>query len=78
MALPAYVKTPQHLLDLMRHEFDRRGIMFSKAMASKMVGGECRLERLVKSGEVRMEKPTAAQNGKWFCNGGDVIRHMNL
>lgn len=78
MSLPSHITDPQYLLELMRFTFDKRGITFSKAMAAKIVGGECRLEKLVSLGEIRMDKPTAKQNGKWFCNGGDVIRHIKL
>ena len=58
--------------------FSKLGITFSKAVAAKIVGGEHRLEKLVREGEIRMEKPTAKQNGKWFCNGGDVIQNIKL
>ena len=78
MSLPKHITDPQYLLDLIRFTFDKRGITFSKAMAAKIVGGEYRLEKLVSEGEIRMDKPTAKQNGKWFCNGGDVIRHIKL
>lgn len=64
--------------DLVRFAFNKRGITFSKAIAAKLVGGEYRLERLVEAGAIRMEKPTAKQNGKWFCNGADVISHIRL
>lgn len=64
--------------DLIRFVFNKRGITFSKAIAAKLVGGEYRLEKLVSEGKIRMEKPTAKQNGKWFCNGGDVIRYIKL
>lgn len=57
---------------------DRLELTFSKAVAAKLVGGEYRLEKLVSNGEIRMDKPTAKQNGKWFCNGGDVLRHIKL
>lgn len=58
--------------------FSKLGITFSKAVAAKIVGGEYRLEKLVREGEIRMEKPTSKQNGKWFCNGGDVIQNIKL
>lgn len=58
--------------------FSKLGITFSKAVAAKIVGGEYRLEKLVREGEIRMEKPTSKQNGKWFCNGGDVIQNTKL
>lgn len=65
-------------LDLLRLIFSKRGVTFSKAVAAKLVGGEYRLEKLVGEGEIRMVKPTAKQNGKWFCDGGDVIKHIKL
>ena len=63
-------------LGLLSIAFRKRGITFSKAMAAKIVGGEYRLEKLVSEGKIRVEKPTAKQNGKWFCDGGDVIIHL--
>lgn len=65
-------------LDLVRFVFIKRGITFSKAVAAKLVGGEYRLEKLVSEGKIRMEKPTAKQNGKWYCNGGDVIQNIKF
>lgn len=78
MRIPPDVKNPGELLELMRLAFERRRIKFSKSMASKIVGGEYRLEKLVREGEIRISKPSAKQNGKWFCNGGDVIGHFRL
>lgn len=68
----------RYQLDLVCFVFRRLGITFSKATAAKLVGGEYRLEKLVGEGKIRMEKPTAKQNGKWFCDGGDVIQHIKL
>ena len=68
----------RYQFDLVSFVFRRLGITFSKATAAKLVGGEYRLEKLVSEGKIRMEKPTAKQNGKWFCNGGDVISHIKL
>lgn len=65
-------------LQLIGLMFQKLGISFSKAVASKIVGGEYRLEKLVSEGKIRMEKPTAKQNGKWFCNGSDVMNHLKL
>ena len=48
---------------------------FCKDVSSKIVGGEARLNSLIESGEIRAEKPTAKQNGKWFCKASDVLRH---
>ena len=68
----------RYQFDLVCVVFRRLGITFSKATAAKLVGGEYRLEKLVGEGKIRMEKPTAKQNGKWFCDGGDVIQHIKL
>lgn len=65
-------------LGLLSMVFRKMGITFSKAVAAKIVGGEYRLEKLVSEGRIRMEKPTAKQNGKWFCDGGDVISHLKF
>lgn len=78
MRIPDYISKPDELMDLIAIALDRKDIQFSKAVAAKIVGGEYRLEKLVLNGKIRMEKPTARQNGKWFCNGGDVMRHMAL
>lgn len=78
MRIPDYISKPEELMDLIAIAFSSKDIQFSKAVAAKIVGGEYRLEKLVLKGEIRMEKPTAKQNGKWFCNGGDVIRCMQL
>lgn len=50
-------------------------IPLSKTQAARIVGSEKKLETLVDRGDIRADKPTARQNGKWFCNGGDVLRH---
>lgn len=65
-------------LNLLSMAFRKLGITFSKAVAAKLVGGEYQLEKLVSEGKIRMEKPTAKQNGKWFCDGGDVIQNIKL
>lgn len=78
MPIPTHITDPEYLLEVIRFVFDKRGIFFSKAMAAKIVGGEYRLEKLVQEGHIRMEKPTAKQNGKWFCFGGDVIRYIKI
>ncbi len=51
------------------------GETFCKDKAAKIVGGVKKLEDLISSGAIRAEKPTAKQNGKWFCNAADVLRH---
>lgn len=65
-------------LNMLGIAFRKMGITFSKAVAAKIVGGEYRLEKLVTEGKIRMDKPTAKQNGKWFCDGGDVIQNIKL
>lgn len=65
-------------LNLLSMAFRKMGITLSKAMAAKIVGDEYRLEKLVSEGKIRVEKPTAKQNGKWFCDGGDVISHLKF
>lgn len=78
MTLRHDIQDSKYQLELVCFVFDKRGVKFSKATAAKLVGGEYRLEKLVMLGKIRMSKPTAKQNGKWFCNGGDVIRHIKL
>lgn len=48
---------------------------FCKDTAAKIVGGVKKLENLIASGKIAAEKPTKSQNGKWFCNAADVLRH---
>lgn len=72
------MKDSQRQLELIQIVFDKHQIKFSKAVAAKIVGGKYRLERLVENGEIRMEKPEAKQNGRWHCNGWDVITHTKL
>lgn len=76
--LAPQIKDARYHLDLLRMVFNKHQIKFSKREAAKIVGGEYRLERLVEKGEIRMDKPTAKQNGKWFCNGFDVLRNVKL
>lgn len=59
----------ENILLVMEDEF------FCKDVSAKIVGGEKKLESLIKKGEIRAEKPTAKQNGKWFCKASDVLRH---
>ncbi len=51
----------------------RNQMHFGQREAAKIVGGRTRLERLIAEGKIRAEKTSNAQNGKWFCNAGDVI-----
>ncbi len=45
---------------------------------AKLVGGRGKLGKLIEQGKIRVEKKASKQNGKWYCNGGDVIRNMKL
>lgn len=74
--LPDIIEPEQ--LNLLSIAFRKMGVTFSKAMAAKIVGGKYRLEKLVNEGKIRMDKPTAKQNGKWFCDGGDVIGYIEF
>ena len=47
----------------------------SKNQAQILVGGQRRLERLVSTGMIRARKTTDKQNGRWECNGADVVRY---
>ncbi|MDE6353416.1 MAG: hypothetical protein K2K88_09850 [Muribaculaceae bacterium] len=62
----------------MKVTFNKHNIYFSKRQAAKLVGGETRLEKLIISGKIRMDKPTAKQNGKWFCNASDLLDFIRL
>lgn len=48
---------------------------FCKTTAADIVGGRTRLVRLVESGEIRATKTSKQQNGRWYCNASDVLRH---
>lgn len=55
------------------------GMTFSRRQASAIVGGRYRLERLVGDGSIRAVKNNAdAQNGKWQCNGWDVLKYATV
>jgi hypothetical protein len=52
---------------------------FGLRKAEKIVGGRTRLLRLIEEGKIRAEKTNGqAQNGKWFCNAGDVLRYARV
>ncbi|MBD5307630.1 MAG: hypothetical protein HDS14_08430 [Bacteroides sp.] len=53
-------------------------VVFSKSVAARLVGGRARLLKLITEGRIEVEKPTNRQNGKWFCDAGDVIRYMAI
>ena len=48
---------------------------FSKDKAAYIVGGEKRLCRLIAEGKIEADKPSGSQNGKWYCNAGQVLAH---
>ena len=48
---------------------------FCKDTAAKIVGGNKRLQDLIAAGEITSDKPTNSQNGKWYCNAAQVLRH---
>ena len=53
--------------------------VFGLKKASRIVGGQSRLMRLIEDGKVRAEKRNStAQNGKWMCNAGDVLRYARI
>ena len=53
--------------------------VFGLKKASRIVGGQSRLMRLIEEGKIRAEKRNAqAQNGKWMCNAGDVLRYARI
>ena len=52
---------------------------FGLRKAERLVGGRTRLLRLIEEGKIRAEKTNGnAQNGKWFCNAGDVLRYARI
>lgn len=53
-------------------------VTFGKDTAASIVGGRGRLMRLCEKGLIRFDKPTNKQNGKWFCNAYDVLKHASL
>lgn len=48
---------------------------FGKEMAATIVGGESKLLALIADGAIECEKTTKSQNGKWFCNAAQVLKH---
>lgn len=55
------------------------GEVFGLRQSERIVGGHARLMRLIEEGKVRAEKVNSrAQNGKWMCNAGDVLRHARI
>ena len=52
---------------------------FGLKKSERIVGGHARLMRLIEEGKIRAEKTNCkAQNGKWFCNAGDVLRYARI
>lgn len=51
---------------------------FGRDEAADIVGGLPKLVDLIGKGKIRAEKRTQKQNGKWFCNAYDVLRHASL
>lgn len=51
---------------------------FGRDQAADIVGGLSRLIDLIGKGLIRAEKRMNKQNGKWFCNAYDVIKHAQL
>lgn len=52
---------------------------FGQREAEKIVGSRGRLFDLVGKGVIRAEKkPANRQNGRWYCNAWDVIKHASL
>lgn len=52
---------------------------FSQREAETIVGSRGRLFDLVGKGAIRAEKkPANRQNGRWYCNAYDVIKHATL
>ena len=59
----------ENILAFMDNEF------FGKDFSAKIVGGVKKLEDLIASGAIEASKPNNVQNGKWFCNAAQVLRH---
>ena len=52
---------------------------FGLKTSTRIVGGRARLLRLIEEGKIRAEKVNSrAQNGKWQCNAGDVLRYARI
>ena len=54
------------------------GITFSQREAEKIVGSRNILFDLVGKGKIRAEKKADRQNGRWYCNAYDVLKHASL
>ncbi len=74
-ALP-YNEAEERLQTILRLMNDQT---FGLRKSERIVGGRARLEHLIVTGKVRAEKVNGkAQNGKWFCNASDVLRHAKI
>ena len=52
---------------------------FGQKTSARIVGGMSRLMMLITDGSIRAEKVNGrAQNGKWQCNAGDVLRYARI
>lgn len=51
---------------------------YGRDEAADIVGGLSKLFDLIGKGKIRAEKRTKKQNGKWFCNAYDVLKHASL
>lgn len=51
---------------------------FSRTEAADIVGGLKRLTDLIGKGMIRYEKKSKRQNGRWYCNAWDVIKHATI
>lgn len=76
MTVEERVNSPLHRINCILLAFDNEVI--SKSMASRLVGGKSTLNTLISKGKVRVEKRNSCQNGKWFCNAGDVVRNIPI
>lgn len=55
------------------------GESFGLRTSERIVGGRSRLMQLITDGKIRAEKVNGkAQNGKWQCNAGDVLRYARI
>lgn len=73
------MQTPEYRLELIPIIFDKYGVVFSKTIAAKLVGGRGKLGKLIEQGRIKVEKKASSTpNGKWYCCGGDVIRNIKL
>ena len=48
---------------------------FGKDLSAKIVGGVKKLEDLIAEGKIEAHKPNNVQNGKWYCNAAQVLKH---